>query len=193
MGTEEPGLGPGDPTPLQRVVCGSGPGGSRPHNCRRVRHCGREQPRLGRTAAVESNSSICFKRLLLTPVSSCCSQQMQGVVGAALNRWHELRVRCTASASHSSAEAASSVLSTSPESWIPRVGRANSSTRQADLGGTGLGSPDHEKTEVSQPPHPTPSCTTGAKFSSARSGSADRTHAYCSHFWFSYSTVVRAR
>ncbi len=54
---------------------------------------------------------------------------MQGVVGAALNRRRELRVWCTASASHSSAEAASSVLSTSPKSWIPRVGRANSSTR----------------------------------------------------------------
>ncbi len=54
---------------------------------------------------------------------------MQGVVGAALNRWRELRVRCAASASRSSAEAALSVLSTSPESWIARVGRANSSTR----------------------------------------------------------------
>ncbi len=67
----------------------------------------------------------------LTPVSSCCSRQTQGVVGAALNRQRELRVRCTASASGSSAEAASSVLSTSPESWIARVGRANSSTRHS--------------------------------------------------------------
>ncbi len=47
-----------------------------------------------------------------------------------LNRRRELRVRCTASALRSSAEAASSVLSTSPESWIARVGRGNSSTRQ---------------------------------------------------------------
>ena len=47
------------------------------------------------------------------------SQQMQGVVGAALNRRHELRVRC----------AASLVLSTLPESWIAHVGRANSSTQ----------------------------------------------------------------
>ncbi len=76
-----------------------------------------------------NNSSVRFKRLLLSPISSCCSRQMQGVVGAALNRRHELRVRCTASALCSSAEAASSVLSTSPESWIARVGRANSSTR----------------------------------------------------------------
>ncbi len=76
-----------------------------------------------------NNSSVCFKHLLLSPVSSCCSRQMQGVVGAALNRRRELRVRCTASASHSSAEAASWVPSTSPESWIARVGRANSSTR----------------------------------------------------------------
>ena len=37
----------------QNVVCGSGPGGSRPHNRRCVRHHGKEQPRLGRTAAVE--------------------------------------------------------------------------------------------------------------------------------------------
>ncbi len=57
------------------VVCGLGPGGSRPHNCRHVQHRGKEQPWLSRTAAVESNSSICFKRLLLTPVSSCCSRQ----------------------------------------------------------------------------------------------------------------------
>ncbi len=64
-----------------------------------------------------------------TPVSSCCSRQTQGVVGMALNRRRELRVRCTASASRSSAEAASSVLSTSPESWIACVGRGNSSTR----------------------------------------------------------------
>ncbi len=35
------------------VVCGSGPGGSRQHNRRRVWHCGTEQPRLGRTTAVE--------------------------------------------------------------------------------------------------------------------------------------------
>ena len=50
-------------------------------------------------------------------------------MGAALNRWRELQVQCTASASRSSAEAASSVLSSSPESWIARVGRGNSSTR----------------------------------------------------------------
>ncbi len=55
---------------------------------------------------------------------------MQGVMVVALSRRHELRVQCAASASHSSAEAASSVLSTSSESWIARVGRANSSTRQ---------------------------------------------------------------
>ncbi len=67
----------------------------------------------------------------LAPVSSCCSWQTQGVVGAALNRRRELRVWCTASASRSSAEAASSVLSTSPESWIARVGRGNSSTWQS--------------------------------------------------------------
>ncbi len=50
-------------------------------------------------------------------------------MGTALNRQRELRVWCTASALRSSAEAASSVLSSSPESWIARVGRANSSTR----------------------------------------------------------------
>ncbi len=54
---------------------------------------------------------------------------MQGVVVVALSRWLELRVWCAASASCSSAEAASSVLSTSSKSWIARVGRANSSTR----------------------------------------------------------------
>ncbi len=42
-----------------------------------------------------NNSSVCFKRLLLTPVSSCCSRQTQGVMGVALNRWRELRVQCT--------------------------------------------------------------------------------------------------
>ncbi len=63
----------------------------------------------------------------------CSSRQMQGVVGTALNRRHKLRVWCAASASRSSAEAASSVLSTSPESWIARVGRANSSTRQSSI------------------------------------------------------------
>ncbi len=66
----------------------------------------------------------------------CSSWQMQGVVGVALNRRRELRVRCTASASHSSAEAATLVLSISPESWIVRVGRANSSTRQLSLAGS---------------------------------------------------------
>ncbi len=50
-------------------------------------------------------------------------------MGVALNRRCELRVRRAASASHSSTEAASSVLSTSSESWTTRVGRANSSTR----------------------------------------------------------------
>ncbi len=76
-----------------------------------------------------NNSSVRFKHLLLSPVSSYCSGPTQGVVGAALNRRCKLRAWCTASASRSSAEAASSVLSTSPESWIARVGRANSSTR----------------------------------------------------------------
>ena len=54
-------------------------------------------------------------------------------MGAALNRRRELRVRCAASASRSSAEAASSVLSTSPESWITRVGRGNASTRHSSI------------------------------------------------------------
>ncbi len=58
------------------------------------------------------------------------SRQMQGVVVTALNRRHGLQVQCTASASCSSTEAASSVLSTSSESWIACVGRANSSTQQ---------------------------------------------------------------
>ncbi len=84
-----------------------------------------------------NNSSVRFKRLLLSPVSSCCSRQMQGVVGVALNRRRELRVWCTASAPHSSAEAASPVLSTLPESWIARVGRANSSTRHYRFPGHG--------------------------------------------------------
>ncbi len=111
------------------VVCGLGPSGARPHNRHYLRHCGREQPRLGWTATVESNTSVCFKRLLLTAVSSCSSRQTQGVVGVALNRRRELQVLCAASALRSSAEAASSVLSASPESWIAWVGRANSSTR----------------------------------------------------------------
>ena len=46
------------------VVCGSGPGGSRPHNRRHARLRGTKQPQLGRTAAVESNSSVRFKCLL---------------------------------------------------------------------------------------------------------------------------------
>ncbi len=54
------------------VLCGgSGPGGAHPHNRRCLRHRGKEQPQLGRTAAVESNSSVHFKPLLLNPVSSC--------------------------------------------------------------------------------------------------------------------------
>ncbi len=110
-------------------MCGSGPGRTRPHNCRCLRHHGRKQPQLGRTAAVESNSSIRFKRLFQTCLKQGSSRQMQGVVVAALSRQLELRARCAASASCSSAEAASSVLSTSSESWIARVGRANSSTR----------------------------------------------------------------
>ncbi len=81
-------------------------------------------PQWSKTQAYTSNI------YLLSPVSSSSSRQTQGVMGVALNRWHELQVRCAASASRSSAEAASLVLSTSPESWIARVGRANSSTRQ---------------------------------------------------------------
>ena len=42
-----------DPNQQLTVVCGLGPGGSRPHNCRCVRHRGMKQPWLGRTAAVE--------------------------------------------------------------------------------------------------------------------------------------------
>ncbi len=53
------------------VVCGSGPGGARPHNRRCLRHRGREQPRLSWTAAVESNSSVRFKRLFTL---SCLKQ-----------------------------------------------------------------------------------------------------------------------
>ncbi len=75
-----------------------------------------------------------LKHMLQTFIQTCLklssSRQTQGVVGMAFYRRHELRVRCAASALRSSAEAASSVLSISPESWIVRVGRANSSTRQ---------------------------------------------------------------
>ncbi len=110
------------------VVCGSGPGRTRPHNRRCLWHHGKEQPQLGQTAAVESNSSICFKRLLHSCLKQGSSRQTQGVVVAALSRWLELRVRCAASALRSSTEAASSVLSTSSKSWIACVGRANSST-----------------------------------------------------------------
>ncbi len=115
-------------------MCGSGPGRTRPHNRRCLRHRSKEQPRLGRTAAVESNSRVHFKRLLYSCLKQGSSQQTQGVVVAALSRQLELRVRCTASASRSSTEAASSVLSTSSESWIARVGRANSSTRHEGCG-----------------------------------------------------------
>ncbi len=66
------------------VVWGSGPSGTHPHNCHCLWHCGREQPRLGRTAAVESNSSVCFKRLLLTPVSSCVALDRRRVSWARL-------------------------------------------------------------------------------------------------------------
>ncbi len=111
-------------------MCGSGPGRTRPHNHRCLRHRGKEQPRLGWTAAVESNSSIRFKCLLHSCLKQGSSRQMQGVIVASLNRQLELQVWCAASASCSSAEAASSVLSTPSESWIARVGRANSSTRQ---------------------------------------------------------------
>ncbi len=84
-------------------------------------------PQWGQTQEYASNV------YWFTPVSSCCSWQTQGVVGMALNRQRELRVRCTASASRSSTEAASSVLSTSPKSWIACVGRGNSSTWQKCL------------------------------------------------------------
>ncbi len=52
------------------VVCGSGPGRTHPHNRRYLQHCGRKQPQPGRTATVESNSSVCFKRLF----HSCLKQ-----------------------------------------------------------------------------------------------------------------------
>ena len=71
---------------------------------------------------------LCGGQVPVEPVLTTAAET-QGVVGAALNRWCELRVQCAASALRSSAEAASWVLSTSPESWIARVGRANSSTR----------------------------------------------------------------
>ncbi len=73
---------------------------------------------------------------LLSEASS--PRQTQGVMVMALSRQHKLRARCAASALRSSAEAASSVLSTSSESWIARVGRANSSTRQKVHGGRPL-------------------------------------------------------
>ncbi len=110
------------------VVYGSGPGRTHPHNHCYLRHCSRKQPWLSWTAAVESNSSILFKHLLHSCLKLGSSRQMQGVIVAALSRRLELRVQCAASASCSSAEAASSVLSTSSESWIACVGRANSST-----------------------------------------------------------------
>ncbi len=78
---------------------------------------------------------------------------MQGVMGAALNRRCELRVQCTASASRSSTEAASSVLSTSPESWIARVGRANSSTRHTPHH-THIPPYPHSKPTNTKTPHP---------------------------------------
>ncbi len=111
------------------VVCGSGPGRTRPHNRHCVRHRGTEKPQLGWTAAVESNSSVRFKCLLHSCLKQGSSRQMQGVMVAALNRWRELRVQCAASALCSSTEAASSVLSTLSNSWIACMGRANSSTR----------------------------------------------------------------
>ncbi len=90
------------------VVCGLGPERTRPHNCRCVWHHSKEQPQLGRTATVESNSSVCFKRLLHSCLKQGSSWQTQGVMVAALNRQLELRVQCAASASCSSTEAASS-------------------------------------------------------------------------------------
>ena len=117
------------PTSWHSVVCGSGPGRTRPHNRRYLRHHGRKQPQLSRTATVKSNSSVCFKCLFQTCLKLDSSRQTQGIVVTALSRRHELRVQCAASASCSSAEAASSVLSTLPESWIAYMGRANSSTR----------------------------------------------------------------
>ncbi len=119
------------------VVWGSGPSGAHPHNCCCMRHHGKEQPRLGRTAEAarpDCRSGVKLKHTLQMFITQTClklysSRQTQGVMGTALNRWRELQVRCAASASCSSAEAASSVLSTSPESWIACVGRANSSTQ----------------------------------------------------------------
>ncbi len=86
-------------------------------------------------ARPDCRSGVKLKHTLQTFITQSClklssSWQMQGVMGAALNRWLELWVRCAASASRSSTEAASSVLSTSSESWIVHVGRANSSTWQ---------------------------------------------------------------
>ncbi len=70
-----------------------------------------------------------YKRLFHSYLKLSSSRQMQGVVVAALCRQCELRAWCTASALHIFTEAAPSVLSTSPESWTARVGRANSSTQ----------------------------------------------------------------
>ncbi len=70
-------------------------------------------------------SGVKLKRTLQTFIQTCLklssSGQTQGDVGVAFYRRRELRVRCAASASRSSAEAASSVLSISLESWIARA------------------------------------------------------------------------
>ncbi len=76
-------------------------------------------------------SGVRLKYTLQTFIQTCLklssSRQMQGVVGAAFCRRRELRVQC---ALHSSAEAASSVLSISLRKLdCTRVGRANSSTQ----------------------------------------------------------------
>ncbi len=94
------------------VVCGSGPGITRPHNCCFVLHCSQKQPQLGRTAAVESNSSIHFKcsfRSCLELGVQLKSQDRCRVVMSVAFMWQcKVLAQCAASASHSSAETASS-------------------------------------------------------------------------------------
>ncbi len=80
-------------------------------------------------------SGVRLKRTLQTFIQTCLklssSQQTQGVMRRGFYRRCELRVWWAASASCSSAETASSVLSISLRKLdCTRVGRANSSTRQ---------------------------------------------------------------
>ena len=94
------------------------------------------------TTAPAAIIMLCAGRVPVVPVhttAAVCGTAVESSLGSAgLPQWSQTQAYASniyysllsqAVALDSSAEAASSILSTSPESWIPCVGRANSSTR----------------------------------------------------------------